>query len=82
MKIALHILPGIVMLCVALSFALVYVNTHPPRSSARIHPSDLGVSYASVEFPTEDGHHDGRSDGSVRRCYRRQRFFQPAGPDP
>jgi hypothetical protein len=55
MKIALHILPGIVMLCVALSFVLVYVNTHPPRSSACIHPSDLGVPYASVEFRTEDG---------------------------
>ena len=55
MKTAMHILLGVVLLFVALSFVLVYVNTHPPRYQLHIPPSDYHVPYETVSFTTRDG---------------------------
>jgi len=55
MKTAMHILLGIILLIVALSFVLVYVNTHPPRYPLHIPPSDYHVPYETVSFTTSDG---------------------------
>jgi dipeptidyl aminopeptidase/acylaminoacyl peptidase len=55
MKTALNILLGIGLLVIALSFVLVYANTHPPRYLLNVPPSDLGRSYERVSFVTEDG---------------------------
>ena len=51
----MHILLGIILLIVALSFVLVYVNTHPPRYPLHIPPSDYHVPYETVSFTTSDG---------------------------
>ena len=51
----MHILLGVILLVIALSFVLVYVNTHPPRYSLNIPPSDFRVPYESVSFTTADG---------------------------
>lgn len=37
-----------------LSFILVYTNTHPPRYSLNIPPSDYGLDFENVEFITTD----------------------------
>ena len=55
MKTALNILLGIVLLIIALSFILVYSNTHPPRYRLNVPPSDYGQPYERVSFVTEDG---------------------------
>ena len=55
MKTALNILLGIVLLVIALSFILLYANTHPPRYPLNIPPSDYGQSYERVSFVSEDG---------------------------
>jgi dipeptidyl aminopeptidase/acylaminoacyl peptidase len=55
MKNIMHILIGAVLLLVALSFVLVYVNTHPPRYALYIPPSEYAVHYENVSFVTEDG---------------------------
>jgi dipeptidyl aminopeptidase/acylaminoacyl peptidase len=55
MKTALNILIGIVLLVVALSFILVYANTHPPRYPLTIPPSDYQREYEKVAFVTKDG---------------------------
>lgn len=55
MKTALNILLGIVFLIIALSFVLVYANTHPPRYPLNVPPSDYGQPYERVSFITEDG---------------------------
>ena len=55
MKTALNTLLGIVLLVVALSFILVYVNTHPPRSPLTIPPSAYQREYEEVGFVTKDG---------------------------
>ena len=55
MKTALNILLGIVLLVIALSFILVYANTHPPRYPLNVPPSDYGQPYERVSFVTEDG---------------------------
>jgi dipeptidyl aminopeptidase/acylaminoacyl peptidase len=55
MKTALNILLGIVLLVIALSFILVYANTHPPRYPLNVPPSDHGCPYEQVTFVTEDG---------------------------
>jgi dipeptidyl aminopeptidase/acylaminoacyl peptidase len=55
MKIAMNILIAIIVLIIALSFILVYGNTHPPRYPLHIPPSDYGAAYESVSFVTEDG---------------------------
>jgi dipeptidyl aminopeptidase/acylaminoacyl peptidase len=55
MKTGLNILFGIALLAIALSFVLVYTNTHPPRYPLHVPPSDLGRPYDRVSFVTEDG---------------------------
>lgn len=55
MKTALNILLGIVILGIALSFILVYANTHPPRYPLHVPPSDYQMEYEEVSFSTEDG---------------------------
>lgn len=55
MKTAMHILFGIILLVVVLSFILVYVNTHPPRYPLHIPPSDFNAPYEAVTFKTQDG---------------------------
>jgi dipeptidyl aminopeptidase/acylaminoacyl peptidase len=55
MKTALNILVGIVLLVIALSFILVYANTHPPRYPLNIPPSDYGQPFERVSFVSEDG---------------------------
>jgi dipeptidyl aminopeptidase/acylaminoacyl peptidase len=54
MKTAMNILLGIVLLIIALSFILVYVNTHPPRYPIHIPPSDFQAPYEAVSFTTVD----------------------------
>jgi len=54
MKTAMHILLGIILLVIALSFILVYVNTHPPRYPLHILPSDFQAPYEAVSFTTVD----------------------------
>lgn len=55
MKTALNILLGIVILVMALSFILVYANTHPPRYPLNLPPSDYQQEYENAAFVTEDG---------------------------
>ena len=55
MKIAMNILIGIVLLIVALSFVLVYANTHPPKYPLHIPPSVYKADYEEVSFTTADG---------------------------
>lgn len=55
MKTALNILLGIILLVIALSFILVYANTHPPRYPLNVPPSDYGMPYERISFVTEDG---------------------------
>jgi dipeptidyl aminopeptidase/acylaminoacyl peptidase len=55
MKTAMHILIGVILLVIALSFILVYANTHPPRYPLHILPSYYGVPYEDVSLLTEDG---------------------------
>ncbi len=55
MKTTVDILIGLVLLVIALSFILVYVNTHPPRYPLNIAPSAYQADYESVSFVTEDG---------------------------
>ncbi len=54
MKTAVHILIGTIVLVIALSFILVYVNTHPPRYTLRITPSQYQSEYEDVTFVTTD----------------------------
>ena len=55
MKTALNILLGIFLIVIALSFILVYANTHPPRYPLNVPPSDYGMPYERISFVTEDG---------------------------
>jgi dipeptidyl aminopeptidase/acylaminoacyl peptidase len=55
MKTAMNILISIVLLIVALSFILVYANTHPPKYPLYIPPSVYKAAYEDVVFTTEDG---------------------------
>jgi dipeptidyl aminopeptidase/acylaminoacyl peptidase len=55
MKTAMNILISIVLLVVALSFILVYANTHPPKYPLHILPSEYGAEYETVSFTTGDG---------------------------
>jgi len=55
MKTVLNILLGIVILVIALSFILVYANTHPPRYPLNVPPSDYKKEYEEVTFVTKDG---------------------------
>lgn len=55
MKIVVNILLGASLLAIALSFVLVYANTHPPRYPLRVPPSALHAEYEDVTFTTDDG---------------------------
>lgn len=54
-KAGMGILLFIILLTCAVSFVLVYVNTHPPRYPLHIPPSEFGAEYEDVYFDTEDG---------------------------
>lgn len=51
----MNILIGIVLLVVAFSLILVYVNTHPPKYPLRIPPSVYKADYEDVSFSSADG---------------------------
>lgn len=55
MKTAVHILAVLIASVAAISFILVYANTHPPRYPLRILPSERGAPYEDVSFLTDDG---------------------------
>jgi uncharacterized protein len=55
MKTAVNILIGLALLVIALSFVLVYANTHPPRYPLHLPPSTYHASYDDVTFETSDG---------------------------
>ncbi len=55
MKTAMNILISIVLLIVALSFILVYANTHPPKYPLHVPPSLYKALYEDVAFVSEDG---------------------------
>lgn len=55
MKNAMNILISIVVLIAALSFILVYVNTHPSQYPLHVPPSVYKADYDGVTFTTEDG---------------------------
>lgn len=55
MKTAVNILLAIILLVIALSFILLYANTHPPRYPLYIPPSQYRVDYEDVSFVTSDG---------------------------
>jgi dipeptidyl aminopeptidase/acylaminoacyl peptidase len=55
MKTTMNILIGIVLLVVALSFILVYANTHPPKYPLHIPPSAYQADYEDVSFTSTDG---------------------------
>jgi len=54
MKTAMNILIGITFLILALSFILVYANTHPPKYPLSIPPSDYHLDYEDVSFTSDD----------------------------
>jgi dipeptidyl aminopeptidase/acylaminoacyl peptidase len=55
MKTAMNIIIAIAFLVIALSFILVYANTHPPKYSLHIPPSVYHADYETVSFTSEDG---------------------------
>lgn len=55
MKTAVHILIAITVLAAALSFILVYANTHPPRYPLYVPPTTYQVPYEDVTFTASDG---------------------------
>lgn len=54
MKTVVNIFIGIIVLVIALSFILVYANTHPPRYPLHTPPSQYKVDYEDVSFITSD----------------------------
>jgi len=51
----MNILIGLVLLVAALSFVLIYANTHPPKYPLHIPPSVYKADYEAVSFTSEDG---------------------------
>ena len=51
MKTVMNILIGIILLIAALSFILVYVNTHPPKYPLSDPPSAYRAAYEEVALP-------------------------------
>lgn len=51
----MYILLGIILLIIALSFILVYANTHPPKYPLHIPPSEYKADYEEVSFTSSDG---------------------------
>ncbi len=54
MKTAMNIILGIILIIIALSFILVYANTHPPKYPLYIPPSEYRVDYEDVSFTSSD----------------------------
>jgi alpha-beta hydrolase superfamily lysophospholipase len=50
----MNIVIGILLLVVALSFILVYANTHPPKYPLHIPPSLYSADYEVVSFTSAD----------------------------
>jgi fermentation-respiration switch protein FrsA (DUF1100 family) len=55
MKTAMSILIGIILITIALSFVLVYINTHPLKYPLSTPPSIYKAAYEDVSFTSEDG---------------------------
>lgn len=55
MKTVMNILIGIILVIFALSFLLVYVNTHPPKYPLHVPPSVYQAEYEDVALLTTDG---------------------------
>jgi len=51
----MNILLGVILLVIALSFILVYANTHPPKYPLHVPPSLYKAPYEDVAFMSEDG---------------------------
>jgi len=45
----------LIIIIFALSFLLVYTNSHPPRYPLHVPPSDFGLKFEKVQFLTVDG---------------------------
>src|SRR5512145_2337086 len=54
MKNVVNMLIGIAVLVIALSFILVYANTHPPLYPLHIPPSQYKAAYENVSFVASD----------------------------
>jgi dipeptidyl aminopeptidase/acylaminoacyl peptidase len=55
MKTTMNIVIAVVLLVIALSFILVYANTHPPKYPLHIPPSEYRADFEVVSFTSEDG---------------------------
>jgi dipeptidyl aminopeptidase/acylaminoacyl peptidase len=55
MKTAVNILLAIILFIIAISFVLVYANTHPPRYPLHIPPSEYGADFEALSFVSGDG---------------------------
>ncbi len=51
----MSVLFSLLLLTIALSFILVYANTHPPRYSLHVAPSEYQTDYETISFVTDDG---------------------------
>lgn len=54
-KILMNVLLSLLLLTIALSFILVYANTHPPRYPLHVPPSEYQADYETISFVSEDG---------------------------
>jgi uncharacterized protein len=54
-KIIMNVLFSLLLLTIALSFILVYANTHPPRYTLHVAPSEYQAGYETISFVSEDG---------------------------
>lgn len=54
-KIIMNVLFSLLLLTIALSFILVYANTHPPRYTLHVAPSEYQAVYETISFVSEDG---------------------------
>lgn len=54
-KILMNVLLSLLLLIIALSFILVYANTHPPRYPLHVPPSEYQADYETISFVSEDG---------------------------
>jgi dipeptidyl aminopeptidase/acylaminoacyl peptidase len=51
----MNVLLSLLLLTIALSFILVYANTHPPRYPLHVPPSEYQAEYETISFVSEDG---------------------------
>ena len=54
-KMIMNILLSLLLLTIAVSFILVYANTHPPRYPLHVEPSEYHAGYETISFVSEDG---------------------------